>query len=77
MNVFRTFGLALAASTLCACSANHNAIYRHDTLNPDQSAIITVDAKQRAILVGDHRTTEAVSYTHLDVYKRQTPKTAT
>jgi hypothetical protein len=47
-------GLSLTAATLllAACGANHHSIFRYQKIDPTQSGIITVDAKQRAILVG-------------------------
>ena len=47
-------GLSLIAATLllAACGANHHSIFRYQKIDPTQPAIVTVDAKQRAILIG-------------------------
>ena len=48
--------LIAAVVLLAACGASHHSIFRHQKLDPTRSAIITVDAKQRAILVGSEQT---------------------
>ena len=51
--------LIAAALLLTACGANRHSIFRYQKIDPAQTAIITVDAKQRAILVGNKETTTA------------------
>lgn len=43
-------GLALAGSLLAGCSANHNAVFRHQEMTAGNSSVTLIDAKQRAIL---------------------------
>lgn len=38
---------------LAACSANWHTVFRHKSLKAEEKAVITVDAKQRAILTSD------------------------
>lgn len=47
--------LSLIAVTvlLTACGAKSNSIFRYQKISPTETALITVDAKQRAILVGN------------------------
>lgn len=48
--VLRTCAISLLATT-AACGANHHAVFRQTALSGSVDSIITVDAKQRAILV--------------------------
>lgn len=59
MNTSVLLRLSLIAATLMlsGCGAHHHSIFRHQKIDPTQPAIITVDAKQRAILVGTEETT--------------------
>lgn len=57
--VFKGLSLFAATLLLAACGANRNSIFRYQKIDPTQSGIITVDAKQRAILVGGKQTTAA------------------
>ena len=48
--ILRGCAIALLAGT-AACTANHHAVFRQTTLGGSDDRIITVDAKQRSILV--------------------------
>lgn len=48
--ILRACAIGLLAATT-ACSANHHAVFRQTTLSGSDHSIITVDAKQRSILV--------------------------
>jgi hypothetical protein len=62
-SVLLRLSLITATILLSACGANHHSIFRHQKLDPTQSAVITIDAKQRAILVGTEETTTGVGET--------------
>lgn len=50
--VFKGLSLFVATLLLASCGAKSNSIFRYQKIRTDETAIITVDAKQRAILVG-------------------------
>lgn len=47
---WRLAALALASSLLASCSANHNAVFRHQDVAANGASVTLIDAKQRAIL---------------------------
>lgn len=67
-SVLLRLSLITATLLLSACGANHHSIFRYQKIDSTQPAIVTVDAKQRAILVGTEETTtgegEARETTH-------------
>jgi hypothetical protein len=52
----RIAGAVTATLLLAACSANHHSIFRYKRLDAGGAALVTVDAKQRAILIGSEST---------------------
>src|SRR5579859_5503203 len=44
-------GAAALAMALAGCGANHNSIYRYQPLEKHGPAIVSVDAKQRLVIV--------------------------
>lgn len=50
----RAIAAAIALASLAGCSANHNSIFRLNDLKDAPATVITIDAKQRSILVA-HR----------------------
>lgn len=56
-SVLLRLSLITATLLLSGCGAHHHSIFRHQKIDPTQPAIVTVDAKQRAILVGIEETT--------------------
>ncbi|HUD72400.1 MAG TPA: hypothetical protein VMQ62_10600, partial [Dongiaceae bacterium] len=51
-NLNRSVHVALLAlvPVISACSANHYSVFRHEQLDPTAPSVVTLDAKQRAIL---------------------------
>ncbi len=69
--VFRGMSLIAAALLLAACGANYHSIFRYQKIDPTHPAIITVDAKQRAILVGGEETSTTKNGTNTTKTIRQ------